>query len=62
MLNVFAVKGAKKIGINESIIYKFLIKGYFLCPLQSPTASATLRNIAGIIEENQQINAIEIEI
>lgn len=31
MLNVFAVKGAKKIGINESIIYKFLIKGYFLC-------------------------------
>ena len=29
---------------------------------QSQPASATLRNIAGIIEENQQINAIEIEI
>ena len=29
MLNVFVVKGAKKIGINESIVYKFLIGGIF---------------------------------
>ena len=29
---------------------------------QSQPASATLRNIAGIIEQNQQINAIGIEI
>ena len=43
-------------------------KPVFLCVVpivisgQSQPASTTLRNIAGIIEENQQINAIEIEI